>query len=1144
MQFALISPKSQTTANSNLREGEILEETAFSIPETELLSAFLMQLVSSCNIWAFIGSNGGITAGRTNPDHALFPYYTQDKIFDTAGTTGSFTVIQTIDQDKVQNWIPFDQSPTLKKGISRNVSKSVSGTKISLLERNENLGLTFEVTWTSSEKFGILKQSKIINHSSVPKKIRILDGIRNIMPPGVDQQFQNEFSNLTDAYKKNELISPSIALYSLSSIPTDKAEPNECLNATTVWNTGLDVKTHLLSEKQITSFCSGNEIQTEPYTRGQRGCYLIEADFTLDAEEIKDWWIISDVEQSAADIVGLQKLLSGNEAMDFTLRASIEQSLHKLNSLVSQVDGFQATALHRIGWRHYSNALFNMMRGGTFPKGYQIPCADLSNHIKTCNSPVYNAHKKWLSKLPDFLELSKLKDLLKNQKDRDLKRIISDYLPLSFSRRHGDPSRPWNRFSIELQDNAGNEKFFYQGNWRDIFQNWEALLHSFPRYSDVIISRFLNATTVDGYNPYRLTKDGFEWEREEPDAPWSNIGYWGDHQIIYLLKLLEFSEKYEPKALVNSLNDNRYVFAHVPYQIAPFEETLKNARDTITYDNATSDCIDKRVKKLGSDGQLLHGLSGEIVYGTLIEKLLIPLLAKLSNFVPGAGIWMNTQKPEWNDANNALAGYGASIVTLGYMLRYVRFLNDLIHTSKEESFELHRETTLFYEAVSEVFKQDPQASVENPINRGKWVKNLSEAGTDFRQQYYSNGFSGDKTLISAVSLKSCLQLIEKTITATLRANKRKDNLYHSYNLLRFEKDGAVKIEYLNLMLEGQVSIISSGLLDLHNCQALLDALECSSLYREDQNSYLLYPDKELPDLLSKGVILESEWKKSRIIQQHLNDKKQNLVEMDLEGKVRFNPCFHNIGHLHAELDNLTIAEEEKSILSEIYEKTFNHHSFTGRSGTFFAYEGLGSIYWHMVSKLLLAVQQCVTKAHDSKADFSLQNNLENHYHKIQEGIGINKSPAQYGAFPTDPYSHTPAHMGAQQPGMTGQVKEDFISRMAELGVSVKDGCLTFNPIILGKDEFFKSEGELILYSTRHELKTLKIPSMSLAFTVCHTPVLYHMHENEETLMKIIGKTINTSRQRNHLTQEETAAIFSRNEDIQQIEVSFPAHIFN
>ena len=39
-------------------------------------------------------------------------------------------------------------------------------------------------------------------------------------------------------------------------------------------------------------------------------------------------------------------------------------------------------------------------------------------------------------------------------------------------------------------------------------------------------------------------------------------------------------------------------------------------------------------------------------------------LAKICNYVPGAGIWLNTQRPEWNDANNALAGFGLSMVTV------------------------------------------------------------------------------------------------------------------------------------------------------------------------------------------------------------------------------------------------------------------------------------------------------------------------------------------------------------------------------------------------------------------------------------------------------------------------------------------------
>jgi hypothetical protein len=42
----------------------------------------------------------------------------------------------------------------------------------------------------------------------------------------------------------------------------------------------------------------------------------------------------------------------------------------------------------------------------------------------------------------------------------------------------------------------------------------------------------------------------------------------------------------------------------------------------------------------------------------LISLILATVLAKMSNFIPEGGIWMNTQRPEWNDANNALVGNG------------------------------------------------------------------------------------------------------------------------------------------------------------------------------------------------------------------------------------------------------------------------------------------------------------------------------------------------------------------------------------------------------------------------------------------------------------------------------------------------------
>ena len=67
---------------------------------------------------------------------------------------------------------------------------------------------------------------------------------------------------------------------------------------------------------------------------------------------------------------------------------------------------------------------------------------------------------------------------------------------------------------------------------------------------------------------------------------------------------------------------------------------------------------------MGADGRLLLRPDGSVYHVNLAEKLLVPLLSKLSNLVPDGGIWMNTQRPEWNDANNALVGQGLSMVTL------------------------------------------------------------------------------------------------------------------------------------------------------------------------------------------------------------------------------------------------------------------------------------------------------------------------------------------------------------------------------------------------------------------------------------------------------------------------------------------------
>jgi hypothetical protein len=101
-----------------------------------------------------------------------------------------------------------------------------------------------------------------------------------------------------------------------------------------------------------------------------------------------------------------------------------------------------------------------------------------------------------------------------------------------------------------------------------------------------MIAKFLNATTADGYNPYRVTRTGIDWEVPDPEDPWSNIGYWGDHQIIYLLRLLEASDRFEPEQ--RSASARRSGFTYAPTfrtgSCRTTDHPGPNPRDTIDFD--------------------------------------------------------------------------------------------------------------------------------------------------------------------------------------------------------------------------------------------------------------------------------------------------------------------------------------------------------------------------------------------------------------------------------------------------------------------------------------------------------------------------------------------------------------------------------
>jgi len=1129
---------------------KIENDNYFKISNSDAMRSFFMSVVSDSNHWMFISSNGGLTAGRKNAEYALFPYYTDDKITESADITGSKSIFLVEHYGKTKIWEPFSDRFDGMYQITRNLYKNEYGNKVMFEEVNHDLDLTFRYQWSSSNIYGFVKGSTLVNHSESSVKVSLLDGIQNIMPYGVGSDLQNQSSNLVDAYKRSELVETTgLGIFALSAIIVDKAEPSEALKANLAWSIGLESPKYLLSSLQLKAFRNCKQIEQEVDVKAEKGAYFLNSEIELHPKEDKQWMIVANVNQSHSDIAALSKSIQEDIGLLDKVKQNIDFGTQRLIVLNGSSDGIQLTEDKFRDTRHFSNTLFNIMRGGIFDNNYQIEKSDFKNYISKANKNVVGNNEAIIDDLPETFTLFKLRDIANNSNDANFRRLCLEYMPLRFSRRHGDPSRPWNKFSINTRSEVDGSKILdYEGNWRDIFQNWEALAISFPEFIESMIHKFLNATTFDGYNPYRVTKDGFDWETIEPDDPWSYIGYWGDHQIIYLLKFLEFVEKRKPGKLQDYFNTDLFVYANVPYKIKDYKSIIDNPKDTIEFDEVLDTKIRQERLEIGADGALLRDENRFIVKVNFIEKILATTLAKLSNFIPETGIWMNTQRPEWNDANNALVGNGVSMVTLYYLRRFLDFFKLIFEDTNQNTFEISIELVTFYNKVLDTLKTHENMLSDNfdDTQRMQILEPLLKAASDYRNQIYNNAFSGRKTEISLDSLKDFVNTSIEHLEHSIRANRREDNLFHAYNLITVG-DKSAKISYLNEMLEGQVAVLSSKYLSSAKALEILDAMKQSALFREDQYSYLLYPNKDLPSFINRNTIPKELVLKSNLLQQLVADKNTQIIEQDIKGDYHFNGNFKNANDLKDALDVLTetkykpLVESDSKLVLDIFEDIFDHKSFTGRSGTFYGYEGLGSIYWHMVSKLLLSVQESCLKAIRKNESPEIIGKLLDHYYEIHAGIGVHKPPKLYGAFPTDPYSHTPAGKGAQQPGMTGQVKEDILCRFGELGVFVNEGKLQFDPCLLRQREFLKKEKTFRYIDIAQEQKSLELSVNSLAFTYCQVPVIYQIAEHNSIE---IFKNDNTSEKLNNLIidAQTSKEIFKRTGKVTLIIVSIQGSI--
>jgi len=119
--------------------------------------------------------------------------------------------------------------------------------------------------------------------------------------------------------------------------------------------------------------------------------------------------------------------------------------------------------------------------------------------------------------------------------------------------------------------------------------------------------------------------------------------------------------------------------------------------------------------------------------------------------------------------------------------------------------------------------------------------------------------------------------------------------------------------------------------------------------------------------------------------------------------------------------------------------------------------------------------------------------------------------------------------------MTGQVKEEIITRFGELGCFVEDGCIVFDTSLLPKSEFLKTEKVFSYFDTSKQKCQIRISQNQLAYTFCQVPVIYTLSKLNSSITLYLKDETKVTIKGNTIDKENSKYIFERAGKVKKIE---------
>lgn len=706
-------------------------------------------------LWAFYANRGqGITSfgvrDKNEPIQEFFPANTSYQYVDRYGFRSFVKVDGAV-------YEPFAVSS--RDEVQRNML--ISRGHFSIVEVNKTRKITYKVTYfglVNEPLAGLVRKVEVINEGN-PRTIEIVDGLANILPSGTTNESYKSMSNLMVSWMGVENMENHIPFYKFRASSGDDAEIS------------MNHKGHF-----YLSFLEDGQL-IMPIVDLEK-IFGYDTSLTLpvnmQTQSLLEW--------DLQDQILVNKVPCGFTPVSKDFGCGEHLHLHTIIGNVSDVEIIKEKASYLAKESYITRKLAEA----------EGLIDDMVRVIETeSGSPIFDAYLK-----QNFLDNTLRGGFPLIFGEGDRKKVYH-----VFSRKHGDPERDYNFYSLAPE-------FYSQGNgnYRDVNQNRRNDVLFVPEAGLFNVKMFMNLLQLDGYNPLGVQGTTFTIDTDAADSlleryvlsgqeelkeilahnftPGAVVmriqqeevkllvgeeefltkllelsqqhieavfgeGYWSDHWT-YNFDLIETYLSVYPDRLQELLfEDKTYKYYESPAYVLPRHEKYGlTEKGTIRQYGAIK--VEKHSIRFEQSNW--KTVDGRIYETNLAQKLLNLVLVKFTTLDPfGMGVEMEANRPGWNDAMNGLPGvFGSGMSETVELVRVVRFLKK----------NLTKSVSVL--DVSHALYQGVTATLSKELSLFDQWDEMTSLREDFRKKIQGE-ISGIEMVLEVGETVEFLELIERKL---------------------------------------------------------------------------------------------------------------------------------------------------------------------------------------------------------------------------------------------------------------------------------------------------------------------------------------------------------------------------------------------